>query len=390
MGGDNAVSFELSKAEAILLSRSRRHWKGRAMSGVRVHDRVIPYNRRATRWLGIWIDSRLSFKDNVIASETRARKAERRLSAFVRRNGVPPLCARHLQEAIIGSTLMRGTEVTWRGQSFMRDGVKRAINRMSRASLEVFGSTPVGFLEAVGGSMPAVPRMRMRQAAYAGRVSSASQPSTRQITMGRNPLAVRLREAIGTNTGDTDGPDIERVGPSRGLRFPGNIILPEMATGEKERARHREKAIEVARSFETDTKTVWTDGSALPGGTCAAAVVRFVEGEGVSRRQENRVVVERKGILRRGERRARNLVTCGSRLRSFRRFDSERGFRAEPRSPEGGAVALDAKVAASVRGTEVCAMSAGPGDSFNISTDPQAVMTRLMSDQAGPRQENAV
>ena len=139
----------------------------------------------------------------------RPEPGKKRLSAFMRRNGVPPLSARHLQEAIVGSTLMYGTEITWRDQSFMRNGIQRAINRMSRASLGVFGSTPVGFLEAMGGSMPAVPRLKMRQAAYAGRVSSASQPSTRHLISGRNPPAVRLRETIGASTGDLDGPGIE-------------------------------------------------------------------------------------------------------------------------------------------------------------------------------------
>lgn len=55
----------------------------------------------------------------------------------------------------------------------MRDSVQRAINRMSRASLGVLRSTPVSFLEAVGGSMPAEPRLQFRQACYAGRTASS-------------------------------------------------------------------------------------------------------------------------------------------------------------------------------------------------------------------------
>ena len=35
-------------------------------------------------------------------------------------------------------------------------------------------------------------------------------------------------------------------------------------------------------------------------------------------------------------------------------------------------------------------MSAGPEDSFNIFTDSQAAMTRLLNDQIGPRQDSAV
>ena len=32
------------------------------------------------------------------------------------RHGAPPITARHLQKAIVGSTLMYGSEITWRGQ----------------------------------------------------------------------------------------------------------------------------------------------------------------------------------------------------------------------------------------------------------------------------------
>ena len=115
-GRSNAVAFEISKTEAILLSRSRRHWKDRASDGVRVGDWVVSYNRKATRWLGIWIDYKLSFRENVTASVGRARRAERRLSSFMRRNGVPLLSALMFRiQAKVGSRQEKrrkgGTEV---------------------------------------------------------------------------------------------------------------------------------------------------------------------------------------------------------------------------------------------------------------------------------------
>ena len=114
-GEHNAATFETGKTEAIPLSRNR-HWKEKAHEFIRVGSHQIRYNCKATRWLGIWIDSRLSFRENTAISAAKARKAEARLTSFMRRNGVPPLSARHLQKAIVGSTLMYGTEVTWRGQ----------------------------------------------------------------------------------------------------------------------------------------------------------------------------------------------------------------------------------------------------------------------------------
>ena len=86
---------------------------------------------------------------------------------MVARHGVPLLAARHLQEAIVGSTLMYGSEITWRGQASMRKDFQRIINRMSRTTLGVLPSTPVAFLQAEGGSVPADARLNRRQEAFA-------------------------------------------------------------------------------------------------------------------------------------------------------------------------------------------------------------------------------
>lgn len=75
-GDDNAVAFEVSKTEAMLLSRSTKLWRDKANEEIQVGNRRVQYNRKATRWLGIWIDSRLSFRENATACRTRARKAE--------------------------------------------------------------------------------------------------------------------------------------------------------------------------------------------------------------------------------------------------------------------------------------------------------------------------
>ena len=73
-----------------------------------------PFNKQATRGLGIRLDPGLRFAEHARFT-TRARAAERRLQSIVTRHGVLPISARHLQEAFVGSTLMYGAEATWRG-----------------------------------------------------------------------------------------------------------------------------------------------------------------------------------------------------------------------------------------------------------------------------------
>ena len=48
-GRRNAVEFEAEKTEATLLSRSRKHRRDKARSGVRVQGSLISFNRGATR-----------------------------------------------------------------------------------------------------------------------------------------------------------------------------------------------------------------------------------------------------------------------------------------------------------------------------------------------------
>ena len=116
-GRDNGVCFETAKTEAILFSRNRRHWKDRVHSHIMVDSRPIPFNRQATRWLGIYyLVSRLRFAEHTMRGANRAKAAGRRLRSILSRHRVPPLSARHIREAIVSSTLMYGPEATWRGQ----------------------------------------------------------------------------------------------------------------------------------------------------------------------------------------------------------------------------------------------------------------------------------
>ena len=106
---------------------------------------------------------------------------------------------------------------------------------------------------------------------------------------------------VGFDEGGPVGQRIERTAPSRGLHSAGNIILPAAVSGDEKKTLRNDKAIEEARRFETDRNTIWRDGSALPGETCAAAIVGFVEGSGSMSEQEERIVKEKVGMSKRGE-----------------------------------------------------------------------------------------
>ena len=401
-GERNAATFEIGKTEAILLSRNRRHWRDKARESVHVGDHRIGYNRGATRWLGVWIDSRLNFRENTERASARARKAEARLSSFMRRNGVPPLSARHLQEAIVGSTLMYGSEITWRGQRHMSSSIQRSINRMTRSALGTLKSTPVSFLQASGGSMPAEARLQFRQACYAGRLASSESADIRNITVGDGELAHRLRAAlVGSEVPCPARVDnmVERTLAPRGLRFPGRIEVPPPVSGEEERIQLNAKARDFASDYEEAEHTFWTDGSAYPGGVAAGAVVTFLVDQDMSDDDPltaPRVSIERRGIInsrtrgRKGGLGTRNGRTYKESRRSHVRHRCEGGLVAEAWTLKGRASAFDAELSALVRAIELSAYQASPGAHYRIFTDSQAAMRRLLDDRPGPGQQEAV
>ena len=130
-------------------------------------------------------------------------------------------------------------------------------------------------------------------------ISSESE-GIRDIAKGSGELARRLRSSL-VDCGGQDPPErvaaVERTSPPTGLRFPGQIRIPANDAGEEARRERISRAITFARGFESDTRAFWTDGSALPGGVGAGAVVGFVEGYVESDPSRQRVIREREGIV---------------------------------------------------------------------------------------------
>ena len=381
-GGASGVTFEAGKTEAILFFRNRRHWKDRGQVSIRVGDHRVPFNVKATRWLGVYLDSRLCFAEHARVSARRARTAERRLSSMVARHGVPPLSARHLQEAIVGATMMYGAEVTWRGQKSMSRTFQVGINRIARATLGVLPSTPVAFLQAKGGSVPAVARLDGRQEAFAIRLASRDEPTDGLLKAGTG-LGKRLREVTESKGGGREG-GVEQVRCSRGLVFPGLIAVPAVRHDKRDRKMVAEAAREDAMAMERDTDTIWTDGSRLEDGKVGVGVAWFEEPDGDT---SERTTTRRRDYRTAGQRRN------GQKgyLQGVRTMITNRpGWRGGGFRMGGGHEAYDAELAAVVYALVHLHERGQRGRSYTIFTDSVAAMRRIREDAPGPGQEMAI
>ena len=78
------------------------------------------------------------------------------------------------------------------------------------------------------------------------------------------------------------------------VRHPGTICIPQVPQDAEGRERRNQRAIDFASGFLEDPRAVWTDGSAVEGVGCAAAVVfrSLVQGWGVCLVREIRSLLE--------------------------------------------------------------------------------------------------
>ncbi len=66
-GFSNAVTYDIAKTEVILFSQTRSKRVKDEISAIRLmlEEQEVTFNDKATRWLGIWLDIRLTFSTHI-------------------------------------------------------------------------------------------------------------------------------------------------------------------------------------------------------------------------------------------------------------------------------------------------------------------------------------
>lgn len=74
----NPVTYNTSKTEAELFSKSHRQRLNKQLqeAKIKIGNEKIPFNKGATLWLGVWLDSQLKFTSHINERVKRARTAE--------------------------------------------------------------------------------------------------------------------------------------------------------------------------------------------------------------------------------------------------------------------------------------------------------------------------
>jgi hypothetical protein len=194
-GLDNKVEFEVSKTEVLLFSRRRKILQAADKAVVRIGEQSFAIKHEATKWLGFWLDPKLSFKTHFENRMASAKGALQRVASLSRGNGGLSInLMRRVAVAAVTSVALYGSEVWWRGQQDREGKLQVLLNSQARAITGLLRSTPVVFLQRQACLPFARDLLDHRQTRYAVRALSANGD---HLTHQLLPTNFRLGELYG-------------------------------------------------------------------------------------------------------------------------------------------------------------------------------------------------
>ena len=327
--GANGVAFDHGKTEAAIFWKKRKASK----AVVRVGDNDVPFNKQATRWLGVWLDSHLKLRAHQAVRMKEGRKAMTRLRRLTGQMGLSPASCRKVMSACVQSTAMFGAELWWKGKdggtAGLADELQVLVNQEARATTGCFRTTNQGALAMEAGLRPAVAQLDNRQRHFALRLLSLPEGERAKKIVGSDTaIGKRLAAALNYTWTATE-----------------EVALPEVME-QFDAALVEEEREEAKKEAETERPgfVMFTDGSRLENGATGYAVT-WKNGQ------------------------------------SWEGIKTHMGYNQE---------AFDAECAALARALETAAKSDPPPDHVTIFTDAQAAIRRMATDEPGPGQKYAL
>ncbi len=109
LGAENAIQFDLGKTELIHFTRAR---EAKTASLILPNQAVVE-PKELVKWLGIWFDSRLIFKQHIAIRTSQARSAFQRMARLANsERGLTPSAMRQLYLACVTSIADYGS-IIW-------------------------------------------------------------------------------------------------------------------------------------------------------------------------------------------------------------------------------------------------------------------------------------
>jgi hypothetical protein len=108
---ENACQFDIEKTEAMLFTQKRNNEEPEMKARVRAGSDEVPYNKEATRWLGVWLDNMLTLNDHTKKTFAKARRAQARVRSVMVKKGLSPEGCQRIQVAAVQAVALYGAEL---------------------------------------------------------------------------------------------------------------------------------------------------------------------------------------------------------------------------------------------------------------------------------------
>jgi ribonuclease HI len=296
-GKENEVAFDTDKTEFFYLTRKRR--SNTENISIRIDGAEFKPNKKATRILGVWIDSGLTFREHWNTMKLKGSRALNRLRDLTKTWGLQIGNCKKVMIACVQSIVLYGAEVWWNEQKNREEELQKILNDMGRCITGAWRTTPTRAVIREAGLREARALLNNRQRRAAERTATLpednpvrrivapegevrreedSEESDIEYTEGykekRKTLSTRyrtklLREGI---EGEIENQTLRTSGLN-----PHETIVLSLDKKEKET---RDKVQSLIESISDErTIQIYTDGTRQENGTVAAAWVRTTEGE---------------------------------------------------------------------------------------------------------------
>ena len=258
---ENGVAFDHGKTEAALFQKGKRKKKV-AEVAVAVGANSVPFNKAATRWLGVWLDSQLTLRDHHATSLKQGQRAMTRLRCLTGQMGLSPANCRKVMTACIQSVAMFGSELWWKGDHVrgtmgQANELQQLVNQEAWATTRWFRTTNLGALSMESSLRAATMQLENRQRRFG-------------LWLLSLPAVDQAQEVVGASTGI--GRRLKNA-LAYGRQPERTVLLEELETCNAELLQEEEAEAKAAAEGTRPGLTMFTDGSRLEGGATGYLVV---------------------------------------------------------------------------------------------------------------------
>ncbi|KAM4067475.1 endonuclease-reverse transcriptase domain-containing protein [Hirsutella rhossiliensis] len=170
-GTENAIAFDPKKTEVMHFSRT----KPRTAPPV-FHGEMEKRPECAMRWLGIWLDSTLSFKTHVEKWTAKAQRVAHHLQGMTNTNRGPlPSAVRRAVRACIEPQLLFGAEAWYPGIRHLIRRMDKSLHTAVRAILPIWKTTPLSARHREAGIPPVSQLLESYRIRFAARLRSLDE-----------------------------------------------------------------------------------------------------------------------------------------------------------------------------------------------------------------------